>query len=140
MGLVHHSERGSQYQSIKYTTWLAEAGIESPVGSAGDSYGNAPAEPISGHVKAGDNPWHGPWRSLKGVGYARLEGVGRFNNRRFLEPIGKIVSAGAEAIFYEDLDTEPVSAGLTKTSLRQTRCDPIRIQPFKKIRFTRYIS
>jgi putative transposase len=110
MGLVHHSDRGSQYLSIKYTERLAEAGIEPSVGSVGDSYDNALAETINGLFKAEVIQRRGPWRSFEAVEYATLEGVDWFNNRRLLEPIGNIPPAEAEANFYTALETEPMAA------------------------------
>lgn len=110
MGLVHHSDRGSQYLSIKYTERLAEAGIEPSVGSVGDSYDNALAETINGLFKAEVIHRRGPWRSFEAVEYATLEWVDWFNNRRLLEPIGNIPPAEAEANFYAALETEPMAA------------------------------
>jgi putative transposase len=110
MGLVHHSDRGSQYLSIRYTERLAEAGIEPSVGSVGDSYDNALAETINGLFKAEVIHRRGPWRSLEAVEYATLEWVDWFNNRRLLEPIGNIPPAEAEANFYAALETEPLAA------------------------------
>ncbi len=95
-GLVHHSDRGSQYVSIKYTERLAEAGIEPSVGSVGDSYDNALAETINGLYKAEVIHRRGPWRSFEAVEYATLEWVDWFNHRRLLEPIGNIPPAEAE--------------------------------------------
>ena len=89
-GLVHHSDRGSQYVSIHYTERLAQAGIEPSVGSVGDSYDNALAESINGLYKAEVIHRRGPWRSLEAVEFATLEWVDWFNNRRLLEPIGSI--------------------------------------------------
>jgi putative transposase len=85
-GLVHHSDRGSQYVSIRYTERLAEAGIEPSVGSVGDSYDNALAETINGLYKAEVIHRRGPWRSFEAVEFATLEWVDWFNNRRLLEP------------------------------------------------------
>ena len=99
-GLVHHSDRGSQYLSIKYTERLAEAGIEPSVGSVGDSYDNALAETINGLYKAEVIHRRGPWRSFEAVEYATLEWVDWFNNRRLLEPIGNVPPAEAEARYY----------------------------------------
>jgi transposase InsO family protein len=110
MGLVHHSDRGSQYLSIRYTERLAEAGIEPSVGSVGDSYDNALAETINGLFKADVIHRRGPWRSLETVEYATLEWVDWFNNRRLLEPIGNIPPAEAEANFYAALETEAMAA------------------------------
>jgi transposase InsO family protein len=99
-GLVHHSDRGSQYLSIKYTERLAEAGIEPSVGSVGDSYDNALAETINGLYKAEVIHRRGPWRSFEAVEFATLEWVDWFNHRRLLEPIGNIPPAEAEANYY----------------------------------------
>ena len=110
MGLVHHSDRGSQYLSIKYTERLAEAGIEPSVGSVGDSYDNALAETVNGLFKAEVIHRRGPWRSFEAVEYATLEWVDWFNNRRLLEPIGNIPPAEAEANFYAALENEPMAA------------------------------
>ena len=109
-GLVHHSDRGSQYLSIKYTERLAEAGIEPSVGSVGDSYDNALAETINGLFKAEVIHRRGPWRSFDAVEYATPEWVDWFNNRRLLEPIGNIPPAEAEANFYATLETPDMAA------------------------------
>jgi putative transposase len=98
--LIHHSDRGSQYLSIKYTERLAEAGIEPSVGSVGDSYDNALAETINGLYKAEVIHRRGPWRSFEAVEFATLEWVDWFNRRRLLEPIGNIPPAEAEANYY----------------------------------------
>ena len=110
MGLVHHSDRGSQYLSIKYTERLAEAGIEPSVGSVGDSYDNALAETINGLFKAEVIHRRGPWRSFEAVEYATLEWVDWFNNHRLLEPIGNIPPAEAEDNYYAALETKPMAA------------------------------
>jgi putative transposase len=99
-GLVHHSDRGAQYVSIKYTERLAEAGIEPSIGSVGDSYDNALAETINGVYKAEVIHRRGPWRSFEAVEFATLEWVDWFNNRRPLEPIGNIPPAEAEERYY----------------------------------------
>jgi putative transposase len=99
-GLVHHSDRGVQYVSIKYTERLIEAGLEPSVGSVGDSYDNALAETINGLYKAEVIHRRGPWRNLEAVEFATLEWVDWFNNRRLLEPIGNIPPAEAEARYY----------------------------------------
>ena len=110
MGLVHHSDRGSQYLSIRDTERLAEAGIEPSAGSVGDSYDSALAETINGLFKAEVIHRRGPWRSFEAVEYATLEWVDWFSNRRLLEPIGNIPPAEAEANFYAALETEPMAA------------------------------
>jgi putative transposase len=109
-GLIHHSDRGSQYVSIKYTERLAEAGIEPSVGSVGDSYDNALAETINGLYKAEVIHRRGPWRSFEAVEYATLEWVDWFNNRRLLEPIGNIPPAEAEERYYAMPDDTPMAA------------------------------
>jgi putative transposase len=109
-GLVHHSDRGVQYVSIKYTERLAEAGIEPSVGSVGDSYDNALAETINGLYKAEVIHRRGPWRSLEAVEFATLEWVDWFNNRRILEPIGYIPPAEAESRYYETLGQLAIAA------------------------------
>ena len=109
-GLVHHSDRGSQYVSIKYTERLADAGIEPSVGSVGDSYDNALAETINGLYKAEVIHRRGPWRSFEAVEYATLEWVDWFNNRRLLEPIGNIPPAEAEERYYATLDETRMAA------------------------------
>jgi transposase InsO family protein len=102
--LVHHSDRGVQYVSIKYTARLAEAGLVPSVGSVGDSYDNALAETINGLYKAEVIHRRGPWRSLEAVEYATLEWVDWFNNRRLLEPIGHVPPAEAVAAYYAALE------------------------------------
>jgi putative transposase len=109
-GLVHHSDRGSQYLSIKYTERLAEAGIEPSVGSVGDSYDNALAETINGLFKTEVIHRRGPWRNLDAVEFATLAWVDWFNNRRLLEPIGNIPPAEAEAAYYAQLEATPMAA------------------------------
>jgi transposase InsO family protein len=99
-GLTHHSDKGSQYVSIRYTERLLEAGIEPSVGSVGDSYDNALAESVIGLFKTEVIRRRGPWRSLEAVEFATLEWVAWFNNQRLLEPIGNIPPAEAEAHYY----------------------------------------
>ena len=103
-GLTHHSDRGSQYLSIRYTERLAEAGIEPSVGIVGDSYDNALAETINGLFKAEVIHRRGQWPSFDAVEYATLEWVDWFNNRGLLEPIGNIPPAEAEENFYAQRD------------------------------------
>lgn len=108
-GLVHHSDRGVQYVSIRYSERLAEAGIEPSVGSVGNSYDNALAETINGLYKAEVIHRRGPWRNFEAVEFATLEWVDWFNHRRLLEPIGNIPPAKAEKRYYAMLD-EPAMA------------------------------
>ena len=109
-GLIHHSDRGAQYVSIRYTERLAEAGIEPSVGSVGDSYDNALAETIIGLFKAEVIRRRGPWRNAEAVEFATLEWVDWFNHRRLLEPIGNIPPAEAETRYYEQLNEMPMGA------------------------------
>lgn len=99
-GLIHHSDRGCQYLSIRYTERLQEVGVEPSVGSTGDSYDNAMAESIIGLYKTEVIHARGPWRSLDAVEYATLEWVDWFNNRRLLEPIGYVPPAEFEQEYY----------------------------------------
>ena len=103
-GLVHHSDRGSQYLSIRYTERLAEAGAVTSVGSVGDSYDNALAETIIGLYKTELVRRRGPWKGLDQVEYATLEWVDWFNHRRLLEPIGYVPPAEFEAAFRRQED------------------------------------
>ena len=98
--LVHHSDRGSQYVSIRYSERLAEAGIEPSVGSTGDSYDNALAETINGLYKAEIIHRRGPWKTREAVELATLEWASWFNHHRLLEPIGYIPPAEAEANYW----------------------------------------
>ena len=99
-GLVHHSDRGSQYLSIRYTERLAQAGVEASVGSVGDSYDNALAETIIGLFKTEVIDRRGPWRNVDAVEYATLEWVDWFNHRRLLEPIGNVPPAELESAYH----------------------------------------
>ncbi len=100
--LVHHSDRGGQYLSIRYTERLAEAGIETSVGSVGDSYDNALAETIIGLFKTEEIRQNGPWKGVDAVEYATADWVEWFNNRRLLTPIGDIPPVEFEAMYYQD--------------------------------------
>jgi putative transposase len=99
--LIHHSDRGTQYLSIRYTERLADAGIEPAVGSRSDAYDNALAESVIGLFKTEVIRRRGPWRSLDTVEFATLEWVDWFNTRRLLEPIGYVPPAEYEARYYE---------------------------------------
>ena len=109
-GLIHHSDRGSQYVSIKYSERLAEAGVEPSVGSVGDSYDNALAETINGLYKAEVIHRRGPWRSFEAVEFATLEWIDWFNHRRLMRPIGDIPPAEAEERYYAMLDQPAMAA------------------------------
>jgi transposase InsO family protein len=108
--LVHHSDRGSQYVSIKYTDRLAEAGIEPSVGSVGDSYDNALAETINGLYKAEVIHREGPWRSCAAVEFATLKWVDWFNHRRLMESIGYQPPAEAEQRYYAKMESAEMVA------------------------------
>jgi len=108
--LIHHSDRGSQYVSIRYTERLSEAGIEPSVGSRGDSYDNALAETINGLYKAELIHRRAPWKSREAVELATLEWVAWFNHHRLLESIGYIPPAEAEANYYRRLADNTVDA------------------------------
>jgi putative transposase len=104
--LVHHSDRGSQYVSIRYSERLAEAGVEPSVGSKGDSYDNALAETINGLYKAELIHRRAPWKTKEAVELATLEWVSWFNSQRLLEPIGYIPPAEAEANYYRQIASQ----------------------------------
>jgi len=110
--LVHHSDRGSQYLSIRYTERLAESGIDPSVGSVGDSYDNALAETVIGLYKTEVIRRRGPWRHLEAVEFATLEWVDWFNNRRLLEPIGSIPPVELEEAYYRTQEAPAMVVGL----------------------------
>jgi len=111
-GMIHHSDRGVQYLSIRYTERLAEAGIEPSVGSKGDSYDNALAESVIGLSKTEVVYRKGPWPGLEDVEFATLEWVWWFNNHRLLEPIGYIPPVEHERMFYRSQANQPLEAAL----------------------------
>jgi len=112
-GVVHHSDRGGQYLSIRYTERLAEAGIEPSVGSVGDSYDNALAESVIGLFKTEVIRRRGPWRGLEDVEFATLEWVAWYNTLRLLEPIGYVPPVEYEAHYYRSQPTPAMGAGVT---------------------------
>jgi len=112
-GLVHHSDRGVQYLSIRYTDRLAAEHIELSVGSVGDAYDNALAETINGLYKTEVIRRNGPWRNIEQVEFATLEWVDWWNNRRLLSSIGDIPPVELEAKYYAGREEAPVmEAGL----------------------------
>ena len=111
--LVHHSDRGSQYVSLRYSERLAEAGVEPSVGSKGDSYDNALAETINGLYKAELIHRRGEWKTREALELATLEWVHWFNHQRLLEPIGYIPPAEAEANDYRQLAEQAESSTCT---------------------------
>jgi putative transposase len=110
--LVHHSDRGVQYLSIRYTERLAAAGIEPSVGSVGDSYDNALAESVIGLYKTEVIGSQGPWRHAEQVEFATLTWIDWFNNRRLLEPLGHVPPVEYEAAYYRQQPTPARGAGL----------------------------
>ena len=108
-GLIHHSDRGSQYVSIRYTERLAEAGIEPSVGSKGDSYDNALAETINGLYKA-ELIYRQSWKSREAVEMATLKWVHWYNHQRLLSSIGYIPPAEAEANFHQQQAGQAMAA------------------------------
>ena len=125
--LVHHSDRGTQYLSMRYTERLGEAGIAPSVGSRGDSYDNAMAESIIGLFKTEVIQRKGPWRHLEMVEFATLAWVDWFNTRRLLEPIGYVPPAEYEASYYAQMRRaatidDAVVAGLLQPAPTDDRC------------------
>ncbi len=116
-GLVHHSDRGSQYLAIRYTERLGEKGAVSSVGSKGDSYDNALAETIIGLYKTEVIYHRGGWKGIDDVSFSTLEWVDWFNHRRLLEPIGDVPPVEFEATYYAKEETEEAE-GLRDPSLR----------------------
>ena len=108
--LVHHSDHGSQYLSIRYTERLADAGIAPSVGSVGDAYDNAMAESVIGLYKTEVIKKRGPWKNHQAVEFATLAWVDWFNNRRLLEPIGNIPPVELEQMYYQDQESKAMVA------------------------------
>ena len=111
-GLVHHSDRGGQYLSIRYTERLIEAGMEPSVGTVGDSYDNALAESVIGLFKTEVIRRRGPRRGVEAVEFATLEWVAWFNRHRLLEPIGYVPPVEYEAHYYQLQQTLAMGAGV----------------------------
>ena len=101
VGVVHYSDQGTQYLSMRYTDRLADSGMASSIGSRGDAYDNALAESVIGLFKTEVIRRQGHWRSLEAVELATLTRVDWFNTRRLLEPIGCVPPAEFEAQYYE---------------------------------------
>jgi putative transposase len=111
-GLVHHSDRGVQYLSIRYSERLADAGIEASVGSKGDSYDNALAEAINSLYKSEVIYRQGPWKSREAVEVATLTWVDWFNKRRLLEPLGYVPPSEFETAYYDKQRNPAMVVGL----------------------------
>ena len=109
---MHHSDRGVQYLSIRYTERLAEAGIERSVGSVGDSYDNALAETVIGLYKTEVIRRRRPWRNIEAVVHATVEWVDWFNRRRLLEPLGYVPPIEFEQAYYRSQENPATGAGL----------------------------
>jgi len=108
--LIHHSDRGSQYLSIRYSERLSEAGVEPSVGSTGDSYDNAMAETINGLYKTELVRKKGPWKSIEALELETLNWVTWFNRSRLLEPIGNIPPAEFEALYERSQEAMKLAA------------------------------
>ena len=108
--LIHHSDRGVQYLSIRYAERLTDAGIDSSVGSVGDSYDNALAETINGLYKTEVIRQQGPWKNIEDVEFATLTWVDWFNNRRLFEPIGNVPPREKEIEYYQQLEESAMAA------------------------------
>lgn len=106
-GLIHHSDRGVQYLSIRYTERLAANGVVSSVGSRGDSYDNALAESIIGLYKTELVRNRGPWRALDDLEYATLEWIDWFNHRRLFHELGRIPPTEYEENHYRQQESQP---------------------------------
>ena len=109
-GLVHHSDRGCQYLSLRYSERLAECGIRPSVGTSGDSYDNALAESIIGLFKTEIIRRRGPWKSIEAVEFAVLQWGDWFNHRRLLEPIGDVPPAEFEQAYYRQQEAQAIAA------------------------------
>lgn len=108
-GLVHHSDRGVQYVSIKYTERLAEAGIAASVGTVGDSYDNALAETINGLYKTELIKARGPWRTADAVEFATAEYVDWFNHRRIYQHCGDMPPVECEELYYAHHEAQQIA-------------------------------
>ncbi len=115
-GLVHHSDRGVQYLSIRYSERLAEAGALASVGSRGDSYDNAAAESTNGLFKTELIRRRGPWRGLEDVELATLEWVDWFNHRRLHSYCRDLPPAEFEDLYHQQ-NNPPATAEMGEPSL-----------------------
>ena len=125
-GLVHHSDRGSQYLSIRYTERLAQEGAITSVGSRGDSYDNAMAESIIGLYKTELITTQGPWKTIADVELATLTWVHWWNTKRLLEPIGDVPPVEYETQWKNERQDQ--TGGVTNT-----RSNRVTGQPAKQI-------
>jgi putative transposase len=111
-GVIHHSDQGKQYLSIRYTQRLVDAGFEPSVGSVGDAYDNAMAETIIGLYKTEVIDRRGPWRSFEKVEFAALEWIEWYNNRRLMGPLGYVSPAQFEEAYYRGQNEQVAVAGV----------------------------
>jgi len=111
--LIHHSDQGVQYLSIKSTERLAEAGLTASVGTKGDSYDNALAESINGLYKAELIHRHGPWRNMEHVEFATLNWVDWFNKKRIMERLDYIPPDEYEKLYVNQIEQQEKEAVLT---------------------------
>ena len=102
--LIHHSDRGSQYLSIRYTERLQAAQVKASVGTTGDSYDNALAETVNGLYKTEVIHYQKPWKRMIDVELATLNWVDWFNHRRLLSSIGYVPPAEFEMAYYRQLE------------------------------------
>lgn len=107
--VVHHTDRGSQYTSIRFTERLAEAGIQPSVGAVGSSYDNALAETINGLYKTELIKPGKPWRTVEDVELATARWVDWFNHRRLYEYCGDVPPAELETAYYAQ-QTRPAAS------------------------------
>jgi len=98
--VVYHTDRGSQYTSIRFSERLAEAGIQPSVGAVGSSYDNALAETINGLYKTELIKPRKPWRTIDDLEVATAQWVDWFNHRRLYEYCGDVPPAELEASYY----------------------------------------
>lgn len=111
-GLIHHSDKGSQYIAVRYTDKLHLSGIKASVGSVGDAYDNALAETTIGLYKTEKIKKEYPWKTIQEVEYATMEWVNWYNNKRLLESIGYIPPVEYERMYYSNQESTAMVAVL----------------------------
>ena len=109
-GLVHHSDRGSQYVSLAYSDALITAGVSASVGTVGDSYDNALAETVNGLYKAELIHSKRLWESTEAVELATMGWVHWWNTTRLHEGLGYATPTEVEAAYTHDHDVAPVAS------------------------------
>lgn len=109
-GLIHHSDRGSQYVSIRYTDRLADIGASASVGSVADSYDNAMAEALNGTFKAELIEMQGPWKDVDQVERAIFQWVTWYNEERLHSALDYVPPAEYERDFWQGQERVPQSA------------------------------